>query len=76
MKKGAAKLLSSKVPSYRRHSHTLTGGIDVPKGRVTTYPIRCKRCGICVALCPEDNLAIVEGDLVAYDHRAHGERVV
>jgi len=39
----------------------------VPKGSVTIDHGRCKLCGICIAVCPVDNLAIVEGALVAAD---------
>jgi len=39
----------------------------VPKGSVTMDRGRCKLCGICIAVCPVDNLAIVEGALAAAD---------
>jgi 2-oxoglutarate ferredoxin oxidoreductase subunit delta len=39
----------------------------LPKGSVDITYDRCKLCGVCVAVCPTDNLEIQEGRLVAYD---------
>jgi len=37
------------------------------KGSVAVQYDRCKVCGICVAVCPADNLEIVEGRLSVSD---------
>jgi 2-oxoglutarate ferredoxin oxidoreductase subunit delta len=37
------------------------------KGVLTLRPKWCKVCGICVAVCPVDNLAIVDGRLTPDD---------
>jgi 2-oxoglutarate ferredoxin oxidoreductase subunit delta len=37
------------------------------KGVLTLRPKWCKVCGICVAVCPVDNLAIVDGRLTPAD---------
>jgi len=37
------------------------------KGSAAIRWERCKVCGICVAVCPADNLEVVEGRLVAGD---------
>ncbi len=39
----------------------------MPRGSVTIRLERCKQCGICVALCPVENLSFEEGLLTAAD---------
>jgi len=39
----------------------------VPRGTVTIRLERCKQCGICVALCPVENLCFEEALLKAAD---------
>jgi 2-oxoglutarate ferredoxin oxidoreductase subunit delta len=43
------------------------GRFSVPKGIVTIDHDRCKRCGICVAICPPKNLEFHDGRLCSLD---------
>lgn len=40
----------------------------MPRGVVTVDHERCKRCGICVAVCPVDALEFADGCLRALAH--------
>lgn len=41
--------------------------VSLAKGAVTVRHDRCKRCGICVAVCPVKNLAFEEGHVASLD---------